>query len=58
VEDLQSAIHPIDLLLTEITGNLTEHQREALKEARAALQRMERAAEKTAPPVPITLKKQ
>jgi FixJ family two-component response regulator len=58
VEDLQSAIHPIDLLLTEMTGNLTEHQREALKEARAALQRMERAAEKTAPPIPITLKKQ
>lgn len=57
-EDLKSAIQPIDLLLTEMTGNLTEHQREALKAARAALQRMERAAEKTTSPIPITLKKQ
>ena len=57
-EDLQSAMHPIDLLLTEMTGNLSAHQRDALKTARAALQRMARAAEKTTPPVPITLKKQ
>ncbi len=57
-EDLKSATYPIDLLLTEMTGNLSEHQREALKTARAALQRMARAAEKTTPPIPITLKKQ
>lgn len=57
-EDLKSATYPIDLLLTEMTGNLSEHQREALRTARAALQRMARAAEKTTPPVPITLKKQ
>jgi DNA-binding response OmpR family regulator len=57
-EDLKSATYPIDLLLTEMTGNLSEQQREALKTARAALQRMARAAEKTTPPVPITLKKQ
>ena len=56
--DLKSAIQPIDLLLTEMTGNLTEHQREALKAARSALQRMERTAEKTRPPIPLTLKKQ
>jgi DNA-binding response OmpR family regulator len=57
-EDLKSATYPIDLLLTEMTGNLSEHQREALKTSRAALQRMARAAENTIPPVPITLKKQ
>jgi DNA-binding response OmpR family regulator len=57
-EDLKSATYPIDLLLTEMTGNLTEHQREALKTCRAALQRMVRAVEKTTQPVPITLKKQ
>ena len=58
LEDLKSATYPIDLLLTEMTGNLSEHQREALKTARAALQRMARAAEKTTPPAPINLKKQ
>lgn len=57
-EDLKSAIYPIDLLLAEMTGNLVEGQREALKTSRAALQRMARAAEKTTPPVPITLRKQ
>lgn len=57
-EDLKSATYPIDLLLTEMTGNLSEHQREALKTARAALRRMARAAEKTTPPIPVTLKKQ
>lgn len=58
VEDLKSATYPIDLLLTEMTGNLSEHQREALKTARAALQRLSRATEKTTPPVAINLKKQ
>ena len=57
-EDLRSATYPIDLLLTEMTGNLTDHQREALRTARAALQRMARAAERTTPPIPISLKKQ
>src|SRR6266545_2934779 len=57
-EHLKAATYPIDLLLTEMTGNLSEHQREALKTARAALQRMARAAEKTTPPIPVTLKKQ
>lgn len=57
-EDLKSATYPIDLLLTEMTGNLSEHQREALKTARAALQRMARASERTTPPVSIRLKKQ
>lgn len=57
-EELRSAVQPIDLLLSEMTGTLTDPQREALKAARAALQRMARAAERTTPPIPITLKKQ
>jgi DNA-binding response OmpR family regulator len=57
-EDLKAATYPLDLLLTEMTGNLSEHQREAIKTARAALARMARSAEKTTPPLPINLKKQ
>lgn len=56
-EELQSAVYPIELLLTGKAGNLTDIQRQALQSARAALQRLARAAEKTTPPVPITLKK-
>ncbi|MCI0550299.1 MAG: response regulator [Anaerolineae bacterium] len=58
VEELHSATYPIDLLLTEKQGKLSEYQRQALQTARAALQRLARAAEKTTPPVPIRLKKQ
>jgi transcriptional regulator with GAF, ATPase, and Fis domain len=58
MEDLKAATYPIDLLLTEMTGNLSGHQREALQTARTALQRMARASEKTTPPAPINLKKQ
>ena len=57
-EDLKSAMYPIDLLLTDPRGNLSEQQREALRTARAALYRMTRAAERTTPPIPISLKKQ
>lgn len=57
-EELQAATYPIDLLLTEKQGPLSAYQRQALQTARAALQRLARAAEKTTPPVPITLKKQ
>lgn len=56
-EELQAAIYPIDLLLAEKTGRLTDPQRQALQTARAALQRLARATEKTIPPVPTTLKK-
>jgi len=56
-EELQAALYPIELLLTERTGNLSEPQRQALQTARAALQRLGRAAERTTPPVPIGLKK-
>jgi DNA-binding response OmpR family regulator len=56
-EELQSAVYPIDLLLTEKHGTLTQSQRQAVQTARAALQRLARAAERTTPPVPIRLKK-
>ncbi len=55
-EELQAATYPIDLLLREKHGKITEFQRQALETTRAALQRMTRAAEKTTPPVPIRLK--
>jgi DNA-binding response OmpR family regulator len=56
-EELKSAAYPIELLLAGKAGNLTDIQRQALQSARAALQRLARAAEKTTPPAPITLKK-
>jgi DNA-binding response OmpR family regulator len=56
-EELQAALYPIELLLTEKPGHLSESQRQALQTARAALQRLGRAAERTTPPVPIALKK-
>jgi DNA-binding response OmpR family regulator len=56
-EELQAALYPIELLLTEKPGHLSEAQRQALQTARAALQRLGRAAERTTPPVPIALKK-
>jgi len=56
-EELQSAIYPIDLLLTEKPGGLNETQRQALRTVRAALQRLAGAAEKTTPRTPARLKK-
>jgi K+-sensing histidine kinase KdpD len=56
-EELQSAVQPLDLLLSEKLGNLTDAQHQALRTVRVALQRLTRAVEKTTPPVPITLKK-
>ena len=56
-EELQAAIYPIDLLLAQKAEPLTEHQRQALQTARAALQRLARATEKTIPPVSTTSKK-
>jgi DNA-binding response OmpR family regulator len=56
-EELQSAMVPIDSMLIEKSGRLTEAQRQALQTSRAALQRMARAAEQTTPPIPIRLKK-
>ena len=56
-EELQSAVQPTELLLSEKLGSLTDAQGQALRTVRVALQRMTRAVEKTTPPVPITLKK-
>jgi DNA-binding response OmpR family regulator len=56
-EELKSAAYPIELLLTGKAGNLTDIQRQALQSTRAALQRLARAAEKTTPSIPTTLKK-
>jgi FixJ family two-component response regulator len=56
-DELQAVIQPMDLLLEEKLGGLTEPQRQALRTARVALQRLARAVEKTTPSVPITLKK-
>jgi DNA-binding response OmpR family regulator len=56
-EELQSAVPPMDLLLSEKLGSLTDAQNQALRAVRVALQRLTRAVEKTTPPVPIALKK-
>lgn len=56
-EELHAALYPIDLMLTEKSGQLSESQRQALQTSRAALQRLARAAEKTTPPIHIKLKK-
>jgi two-component system NtrC family sensor kinase len=55
-EELRAAIYPVDLLLTGKPGSLTDEQKRALQTTHAALQRLSRAAEKTTPPVPVTLK--
>lgn len=56
-EELQSAVQPMDLILSGKLGNLTDAQHQALRTVRVALQRLTRAVEKTTPPIPITLKK-
>lgn len=55
-EEIRAAIYPVDLLLTGKPGSLTGEQKKALQTTRAALQRLSHAAEKTTPPVPVTLK--
>ena len=56
-EELPAALYPIDLLLTEKTGQLTDDQRKALQTIRAALQRLARAAEQTNSPGPAKAKR-
>lgn len=56
-EELQAAIYPLDLLLTEKPGSLAEAQQQAIKTARTALQRLAQAAEKTIPPASIPEKR-
>ena len=56
-EELQSVVQPMELLISEKLGSLTDAQRQALRTVRVALQRLTRAVEKTTPTIPITLKK-
>lgn len=56
-EELRASSSPVDLLLSGKPGPLNDEQKQALQTARAALQRLSRAAEKTTPPVPVTLKR-
>ena len=56
-EELKTAIYPVEVLLAGKSGPLSEEQKQALQTTRSALQRLEHAAGKIAPPVPITLKK-
>jgi len=55
--ELVAAKSPIEFLLTQKAGSLTEQQLQALQRAYASLQRLARAAEKTIPPVTPTVKK-
>ena len=56
-EGVQSAVQPLDLLLAEKLGGLTDAQRQAVQAARLALQRLTGAMEKAVPPDSGTLKK-
>jgi len=55
--ELRAVGRPLDILLSEKLGSLTEQQMQAVRTARVALQRLTRAMENTTPPVPIRLKK-
>jgi DNA-binding response OmpR family regulator len=48
-KEVQAASYPLNLVLTETPGKLNEEQKQALKSAQAALQRLARAADKTVP---------
>jgi len=57
-EEVQAAKIPIELLLTQSSGSLTEEQNQALQTAQTALQRLKHTAESAVPPMKATLKKQ
>lgn len=57
-DELQAAKYPIELLLTQKEGPLTEGQSQALQTAQTALQRLAQVTEKAIPPVTPVLKKQ
>lgn len=57
IDELRAAVQPIDQLTTGKLGSLNEEQKRSLNGIRSALQRLSRLAEKTTPPVPISLKK-
>lgn len=56
VEEVRAAIQPVDLLLTEMPGVLTNDQKQSLQAARSALQRLSSTAEKTMPAMSVPLK--
>jgi DNA-binding response OmpR family regulator len=58
VKDLKAAVQPIDFMLAEATGKISESQREALKTTRAALQRLARTVEHGTASIPRQIKKQ
>jgi DNA-binding response OmpR family regulator len=58
VKDIKSTVQPIDLMLAEKTGKLSEPQREALKASRAALQSLARTVENSITSVATHSKKQ
>lgn len=49
-KEVQAAIYPLNLLLTEMPGALNAEQRKALESVQAALQRLARSSEKTVVP--------
>jgi hypothetical protein len=56
-EELPSAVQSVNLLLREKLGSLNEPQRQALRTARAALQRLTYMMERTTPAAPTPSKK-
>jgi DNA-binding response OmpR family regulator len=53
-EEIQTTKTPLELLLAQKAGALTEQQRQALETIQAALQRLSRVTEKTVPPLKLT----
>ncbi|HCB01776.1 MAG TPA: hypothetical protein DEP19_05280 [Anaerolineae bacterium] len=49
-KEVQAAIYPLNLLLTEMPGALNAEQRKALESVQSALQRLARSSEKTVVP--------
>ena len=57
-DEVQAAKSPIESLLVQKAGPLTEQQRQVLQTAHVALQRLAQVTEKTIPPLMSTSKKQ
>lgn len=48
--EVQSAVYPLNLIMTEMPGALNEEQKKALESVQASLQRLSRSSEKTVVP--------
>jgi GAF domain-containing protein len=48
--EVQAALYPLNLILTEMPGVLNSEQKTALESVKAALQRLSRSSEKTVTP--------